>query len=236
MPSLLTRFAFFALRNNFGFLGQYQIEQYAESYAIHSVITQLGIDCVLDVGANNGQFADRLRLMGFDGYIVSFEPNPEAFEKLSKRQDSKFIPYNLALSQTDGESLFHIPEHDVLGSFLTHRETDPVHSVKVKTRRLDGMIDEILERTGSKRLALKLDTQGFDLEVVRSAGKRMEDFYALLSEVSVTPLYDGMPHYLDSLTEYEELGFLLHSLHVVSRTKVGTPYEYNALMMRTNDI
>jgi FkbM family methyltransferase len=234
MPKIATQLAFWAIRRGAQLPLRYQIEQFEESCAIRSALVSLNVDCVLDVGANDGNFASRLRLMGFKGHIVSFEPNPDAMARLkaSRKGDDKFIAYDVALAQTDGEAVFHIPKHDSLGSFLVHRDAAMDKSIPVKMRRLDGLLDEIKQRTGAKRIFLKLDTQGFDLEVVRGAGDRMSEFRGLLSEVSVTPIYDRMPHYTDALREYESHGFGLHSLHAVSRTDRGTPIEYNALLVR----
>lgn len=41
---------------------------------IKQVFHEKKIDCMLDVGANAGQYGKFLRDSGFDGWIVSFEP------------------------------------------------------------------------------------------------------------------------------------------------------------------
>ena len=43
------------------------------------------IDLLLDVGANEGQYALRMRRAGFQGRIVSFEPLSDAFAALERR-------------------------------------------------------------------------------------------------------------------------------------------------------
>ena len=43
---------------------------------LKQLLTKLDADCVLDVGANCGEFALLLRKIGFQGWILSFEPNP----------------------------------------------------------------------------------------------------------------------------------------------------------------
>ena len=52
---------------------------------IKTVLDYQAINCVLDVGANRGQFAERLRRLGYRGSIISFEPVPEAYEGLTPR-------------------------------------------------------------------------------------------------------------------------------------------------------
>ena len=86
------------------------------------------------------------------------------------------------------------------------------------------------------RVFLKMDTQGYDLEVIRGATGCLGGIVAMQSEVSVQPLYDGMTHYTDALAHYEELGFTLMHLALVTRGNThGNVVEYDALMARLDD-
>ena len=58
----------------------------------------------------------------------------------------------------------------------------------------------------------------------------------LQSEISVIPLYDGMPHYTESLMRYEQFGFELTNLFVVSRTRDGRVVEYDCVMARPGEL
>ena len=48
---------------------------------INSILKEFKVDLVIDVGANNGQFASRIRNY-YDGKILSFEPVKESYENL----------------------------------------------------------------------------------------------------------------------------------------------------------
>jgi len=59
---------------------------------------------------------------------------------------------------------------------------------------------------------LKLDTQGFDLNVARGAGSEIRHFQALQMEASVTPIYDKMPDFTESIREFRHMGFELSAI------------------------
>jgi len=61
------------------------INRYRQQWAMKSLLERLGITLLLDVGANTGMFAESLRLMGYKGRIVSFEPNPVDHAELAER-------------------------------------------------------------------------------------------------------------------------------------------------------
>lgn len=230
----MKRTAFAAIKAGLRIPARSEIERIACLTDTRDVLKRLRIDCVLDVGANQGQFGRNLRAIGYEGWIVSFEPSPTDLEILRRHADPKWLSYQLALAHEDGERTFNLTGHSVFNSFLTPLASHSliVEKITVKMRRLEGLIGEILERTHATRLFLKMDTQGFDAEVVKGAGPRIADFWGMLSELSVKPIYEGMPHYTEVLRFYESLGFSLHSLHIVNRVDDGAVLEYDGLFTR----
>ena len=101
-----------------------------------------------------------------------------------------------------------------------------VVAVDVSTVR-DALLDSRLP--ADPRVFLKMDTQGYDLEVFAGA-KDVSSIAMVQSEVSVIPIYEGMPTYLDALAAYHASGFSLLDLFIVNRTGDGGVLEYDALL------
>lgn len=200
--------------------------------ALRDLTRTLRIDCMFDVGANVGQFGKELRGIGYKGWIISFEPNPEAFSSLKRVADEKWLCYPLALSSVETRREFNVTKSSDFSSFLVPVNDMVERRILVPTRRLDGMLQEVTMRTAAKRMFLKMDTQGFDVEVVKGCGEKIADFLGLLSELSVTPIYAGMPTYLEALSVYHSLGFKLHSMHLVNECADRSVLEYDAILTK----
>ena len=78
-------------------------------------LEKLDISVVLDVGANEGQYATGLREMGYQGRIVSFEPLSEQFNLLEGlcSADALWDCHNLALGDTEGEATINKAEYSM---------------------------------------------------------------------------------------------------------------------------
>ena len=201
-----------------------------------------GVNCVIDVGAHEGEYAKRLRAGGYEGRIVSFEPVPRAFAELEREaaDDPDWSVHQRALGREDGTTSMNVvpgtlsslrPPTD-FGARRYRRLQDP-EPVEVEVRRLDGMLDELLEGLEEPRPYLKLDTQGFDLDVFTGAGDRIAEFVGMQSELPLMQIYEGMPRLPEALPVYEAAGFDVAAMYPVSRQgKTGRVLEFDCVMVR----
>ena len=174
-----------------------------------------GIDLVLDVGANTGQYAQRLRELGYGGEIVSFEPMREAFDELRRNseRDAAWSVLRLALGDVARQETLHVSANSVSSSLLPmldeHQRHAPSSRVvgeqTVETVRLDALAD--WPRWAERRLWLKLDVQGYEYQVLAGAGRCLDQIAAIQIELSLRPLYEGQATFLPMMEHLGELGF-----------------------------
>jgi FkbM family methyltransferase len=181
------------------------------------LIAAQGITLALDVGANAGQWSEQLRDAGYRGRIASFEPLSDAFAQLERAasSDPDWEVRRLALGDEDGRAEINIAGNSqsssLLGMMDRHRESAPesayVGTEEVPTARLDTVFGDVA-RPGD-RVYLKLDVQGFEMQVLRGAEKSLADVAGVQAELSLVPLYDGAPSATEMIAHLESLGFRL---------------------------
>ena len=194
---------------------------------LRHILGKLSINCVLDVGANRGQFGTLLRGIGYTGWIISFEPIRASYEVLkavaAKREPWRVFPY--ALGATNERREINVAEETVFSSFLTPREESQVRfptnklarKEEVDVRRLDSVLETCLIDISSPRIYLKLDTQGFDLSVMEGAQAILPRILALQTEVPVHNLYHGMHNFAESISKFQAAGFEVIDFATVNR-------------------
>jgi FkbM family methyltransferase len=209
-------------------------EKWLELTSLRRFLTRYDINVVIDVGANEGQFAAKLRHLGYTGRIASFEPDPRAFKLLQHQHqaDSKWCGYPIALGDAETELELNIAHHSVLSSFLTHVRAKNMSTLRVSVQRLDSLFDELIQGAPSPRVLLKTDTQGFDLAVLRGASGCMNRVTGILAELSVIPLYESSPAFIESIETYQKAGFDIVDLNLVNRTVDGRVLEYDGLFVQ----
>jgi FkbM family methyltransferase len=173
------------------------------------------IDTVIDVGANTGQYGQRLRDAGYPRRIVSFEPLPDAFRQLSERAsvDSLWDCEQVALGDGDGDALLHVSRNSVCSSLLPtekrllRAEPRSVHtdSTAVPLRRLDSVVQGLVALDG--HLWLKLDVQGYERPVLDGASEVLKRIQVVEAELSLVPLYEGQALYREIVEFLISLGF-----------------------------
>ena len=221
------------IANMFG----YEIISKKKSHALfeghlYQILKKYAINCVLDIGANQGQYGRLLREMGYKGYIFSFEPVWKSFDILEENcaGDPLWKAYNLAIGSEKGMKTINVSGSSDLSSFLSPNEffsrtfldrenTRIQQTEEVQMENLDSVYEEIVSSVEKPCVLLKTDTQGYDLEVIKGVKKNISNITVLQSEVASIPLYDGMPDYLEVLGKYRELGFEITGMFPVSREK-----------------
>jgi len=78
-----------------------------------------------------------------------------------------------------------------------------IEKEKISIKKLDDELLNIIKYIPNPVVFLKMDTQGYDLEVFKGASGCLDLIQGIQSELSVQPLYKNMPHYNKVLTEYE---------------------------------
>ena len=203
------------------------------------------IDLVLDVGANKGQYGEFLRHhVGYKGKIISFEPIRNNFLSLSEKakNDSSWSAFQLALGSQNVKQNINVMAGDVFSSFLEplysnveeYRQFNSVESVEeVNVVTLDSIWDEIVAPLAGN-VYLKVDTQGYDLEVITGSQNHLGSIRALQSELSVISIYTGMPTMTQSLSRFNALGFDLCGIFPVCYDSKMRIVELDAVMMNRN--
>ncbi len=211
---------------------------------VASILECLAVDCVLDVGANEGQWAGALRRSGYHGRIVSFEPVKAVFERLqiAAREDPLWDTHCLALGCQDATVALHRTKNSVFSSVLRPScyaqnrwgdGTEIVSEEIAPLRRLDGLLPLLLNDLATTRLFLKMDTQGFDQQVFDGAKGLLSRIVGLQSELSVIPIYDGMPGWLEALSAFTQQGFSpTEFFPVVRAMPYGVLWEFDCVMIR----
>lgn len=207
-----------------------------------AAIKNFGIDLVVDVGANTGQFSGELRGGGFSGHILSFEPLSAAYQillKNSQGEDNWEVFPRCAIGDVDGEVMINVSENSVSSSILpmlnSHREAAPQSSYVMKENTPIFKLDSILPRKieGFNSILLKIDTQGFEWNVLDGAMNVLPQIKAVQMELSLIDLYEGQHLWLECIERLKNLGFALWSLQpAFTDHKTGQTLQFDGLFIR----
>ena len=185
-------------------------------------LRQIDADLVLDIGANRGQFAQSLIDAGYTGKIVSFEPLSSAHCQLVKASSNYadwvahdrcaignfkgFIDINIAGNSMSSSVLPMSDAHISAAedSVYVDRERVPINT-------LDSV--GLQYANSNSNIFLKIDTQGFEWQVLDGAVKVLPLVKGVLCELSLVELYKDQKLWLDIINRLEMSGFTLWSLH-----------------------
>jgi FkbM family methyltransferase len=179
------------------------------------------IDLVLDVGANEGQFAIELREAGYSGDIMSFEPIASAYEKLAANaaRDPKWQACKVALGDRRSIAKIEITALSVFSSMQPQAErlrdwhpgTKIVGSERVEIVPLDSIVHPVPDR----RIFLKVDTQGSEERILAGAQNVLSQACGVQLELPVVHFYENVWSLTDAIAFMERAGFVIAQLRPV---------------------
>ena len=200
----------------FNLLG-YNLTKYSPYQEYHMLLNHYVVNKVIDIGANEGQFAGFIRISGFIGELHSFEPLNDAFQKISKlaEEDKNWTVYQLALGDNCCTSEINVSENSVSSSILdmnsSHLELAPqsryTKKQEIEIRTLDSLKDTLQLDKGN--IFLKIDTQGFEKNVLVGAENVLQYIDTIQLELSLVPLYNGEELFFEISKYLYEKGFSL---------------------------
>jgi FkbM family methyltransferase len=209
---------------------------------VAAAIQYVQADMVLDIGANQGQFVRDLRSTGYNGLIVSFEPLRSAHRQLSKAacKDPLWVVHpRTAIGGQDGTTKINISANSVSSSLLpmmdSHSrvcssssyigiEGTPIH-------RLDSVSPAYLKPTS--RVFIKIDTQGFEWEVLNGAADTLQLAKGVLLEMSLVPLYEKQHLWTELIERMKSDGFVLWAIQKgFTDPKTGRTLQIDGVFLR----
>jgi FkbM family methyltransferase len=175
------------------------------------------INLIFDVGANTGQFGKELRWhVGYSGRIVSFEAMNSAHVEL-RRAAAKDKLWEVApcaaIGAESGMATMNVARNSVSSSLLPmlspHSSAAPdscysgTESVRLET--LDSLAPDYIREDSV--VFLKVDTQGYESEVLRGAAETLSRVVGVQLELSLIPLYAGQKLMPEMIENTQGMGF-----------------------------
>jgi FkbM family methyltransferase len=203
------------------------------------ILRHLGIDTVVDVGANVGQYAQSLRHIGYRGEIVSLEPLRVPYNQLvtAATSDPHWQTQRTAVGARVGELRLHVSEASIFSSALTVLSSTVAASRDARTSRDEIVpmttLDELLAGTPLKSTAIKIDVQGFERDVLEGAQKSLRSVPLLEIELSPRPVYEGQMLIVEALERLQAAGLVLSAVENLFRdADSGRSLQFNGIFVR----
>lgn len=191
-------------------------------------LKKLNCNFIVDAGANCGQFALAARVLCHSAIIHSFEPLPKPAEKfkLVHGDDPNVKLHQVALGVVNEKRTMHISQSDDSSSLLPISDLQetlfPVTSEAEETTVTVVSLDTLLvaeEIIGSA--LLKIDVQGYELEVLRGCETLLDNFTHIYVECSFVELYEGQALAHEVIDYLQARGFLLNGIYNMAYDNSG---------------
>ena len=163
-------------------------------------IDNKNVKIVVDIGAHKGEFLNHIKKIKSIRKVYSLEPQKKVYGELLKEIDNKkFFAYNIAISNRNGKQKMQINDFSMTSTLSKVNENSIYYKIKnliigTKKKKFENIKTEKLDFFTKKRKLnkidlLKVDTEGHELNVVKSGLKTLKKTRYLLIEFRQNDLY-----------------------------------------------
>lgn len=203
------------------------------------VVGGMELASVVDIGANVGQFSLLVRALHPAARIVAFEPLPEAAARYRQvfDGDGRVTLHEAAVSPEAGTATMHVSAAADSSSLLpiSKRQSElfPGTEEVGTTDVAVGPLDQFVNVSEIQAPAmLKIDVQGFELEVLRGSVTLLPSFDHVYVEASFEALYEDQALFADVEVFLVSQGFEEVGRYNVAQTEDGAPIQADFLFRR----
>ncbi len=188
---------------------------YSEGGRLIKHLKNSKISTVFDVGANVGQYAQMLRRFGYKGKIISFEPLEKEKNILDVNMvlDKQFESYNYAIGKKNTFGKINYALNSVSSSILkSHPRHIKYNKGTISKERKKIVIKNLKnfkKKIEKNKTLLKLDTQGYEYEILSSAQSLIKNFKIIQLESSFRKVYYSEKSWLKSLELLQKNRFFI---------------------------
>ena len=162
---------------------------------ISSYLKKLDIEKIIDVGAHKGEFLEKMLKIEKVNSFYAFEPQKNIFNELSEKfsKNKKVTLYNFAMDKeitnkklkinklSMTSSLAEINEKSLylkIKNFLTFSKSNFVDEYEIQT----NTVDKIFENISLQKALLKIDVEGFEMNVIEGSQMKLKEIPFILLE------------------------------------------------------
>lgn len=149
-------------------------------------------DFIIDVGAYHGEWSLAMRNIYPQSSLLMIEAQPSkkpVLEEVVRNANGK-ISYALCLLGEENKPGVPFYVHETVSSVLSETEKRDQPFVELPMRKLD---DVVMEQNSGFPAMIKLDVQGYELEVLKGAAQCLQHAEVVLMEVSLIEINKGAP-------------------------------------------
>jgi len=200
-----------------------------------AALFRLRPDLVLDLGANRGQFALIARVLWPEAEIRSFEPLPEpaARARAIMEGDDRIRIVVAAIGADRSTKALNVTRADDSSSLLPLGDRHRALYRSAVSRRVEVPVAPLTDFLAPGDLdgdvLLKIDTQGFELEILKGCAAILDRIRHIYVELSFLELYVGQPLASEAIAHLDRAGFELVGVHNVATDGAGQPVQADML-------